>query len=92
MDTRFYKGLGCKHCDDIGYKGRMAIFEILVVNKDIKRLIGEKASEDEIIKAGKAQGMRTLFEDGLQKVIKGITTINELERVIKEIIQSNVTK
>ncbi len=47
---------------------------------------------EEIVKAGKAQGMRTLFEDGLQKVIKGITTINELERVIKETVQSNVTK
>lgn len=84
LDTRFYKGEGCKVCDDIGYKGRVAIFEILVVNKDIKRLIGEKASGDEILKAAKAQGMRTLFEDGLQKVIKGITTINELERVVKE--------
>ncbi len=48
--------------------------------------------KEEIVKAGKAQGMRTLFEDGLQKVIKGITTINELERVIKETVQSNVTK
>jgi type II secretory ATPase GspE/PulE/Tfp pilus assembly ATPase PilB-like protein len=47
---------------------------------------------EEIVKAGNAQGMRTLFEDGLQKVIKGITTINELERVIKETVQSNVTK
>jgi len=83
-DTVLFRGTGCEHCNGIGYKGRIGIFEILVVNKDIRKLIVMKASEDEIMNTAKAQGMKTIFEDGLQKVLEGITTLEEVERVIIE--------
>jgi len=84
LDTKFYKGSGCGFCGGIGYKGRTGIFEILVVNRGIKRLIAKKASEDEIIKAARAQGMKSLHKDGLLKTIKGITTLDEVIRVTAE--------
>jgi type IV pilus assembly protein PilB len=81
-ELRYYKGEGCGYCNNIGYKGRVGIFEILVVDDDIRRLISANASEDDIFRAAKKQGMRTLVEDGLEKVREGLTTIEEVERVL----------
>jgi type IV pilus assembly protein PilB len=83
-DTKFYKGKGCEFCNRIGYRGRIALSEILMINKDIRRLIAKKAPEDEILKAAKTQGMKTLFGDGLLKVAEGITTLEEVNRVTEE--------
>ena len=79
--TKFYRAEGCDFCNNIGYQGRIGIFEILVVNSDIRKLIVENAPESKIAEAAKANGMRTLFEDGLEKVVKGITTFEEIKRV-----------
>jgi len=84
LDTTFFKGEGCEFCSGIGYRGRIGIFEIATINKDISKLITQKASYDEIKEAVRKQGMKTLLEDGLQKVIKGITTLEEIERVTGE--------
>jgi len=84
LSTKFYKGEGCEACGGIGYRGRIGIFEILVVNKDIRTLIVKRASEDKIMEVARSQGMKTLFEDGLLKVMKGITTLEEIMRVIEE--------
>lgn len=81
-DTKLNKGSGCESCKDIGYKGRNGIFEILFVNDKIKTMISNEASEEKIIKAAKASGMRTMSDDGMQKVIKGVTTLDEIERVL----------
>ena len=81
LDTTFFKGQGCAVCGGNGYKGRVGIFEIVVVNSDITRLIAKKASEDEILEAAKKNGMRSLLEDGLLKAKKGITTLEEVMRV-----------
>jgi len=81
LDTKFYEWEGCDFCNGTGYRGRIGIFELLIVNKEIRRLIEKKASGDEILEAAKSQGMKTLFEDGLQKVLKGVTTFEEIERV-----------
>lgn len=83
-DTKFYKGEGCEFCSGIGYRGRIGIFEIVNVNKDIATLITKEASEDVIMKAVRKQGMKSMFEDGLRKVKKGITTIEEVMRVSEE--------
>jgi type IV pilus assembly protein PilB len=83
-DTVFYKGEGCDFCGGIGYKGMIGIFEILVVTKDIRSLIGEKASEAEIREAARKQGMKTLLEDGLTKAKDGITTLEEVLRLTAE--------
>ncbi len=84
-DTTLHKGTGCQHCSGIGYRGRIGIFEILVVNKTIRALIREKASEEAIAEAARAAGRTSLFDDGLAKVIEGITTLEEVLRVTDEV-------
>ena len=80
-DITFFKGNGCELCSGIGYRGRVGIFEIIVINKDISRLILNKASEDEIKEAARRQAMTTLLEDGLEKAKEGVTTLEEVMRV-----------
>jgi type IV pilus assembly protein PilB len=78
-----YRGSGCKNCKQSGYRGRTGIFELLPVNEKIKQLISEKASTQVIREAAKKTvGMVSLREDGLGKVLKGITTLEEVDRVI----------
>jgi type IV pilus assembly protein PilB len=77
-----YRGKGCKNCKQSGYLGRTGIFELLLVNEDIKKLISEKASTQVIREvAKKTAGMVSLRVDGLRKVLKGITTLDEVDRV-----------
>jgi type IV pilus assembly protein PilB len=77
-----YRGKGCKNCKQSGYWGRSGIFELLSVNEDIKKLISERASTQVIREvARKAVGMVPLRVDGLRKVLKGITTLDEVDRV-----------
>jgi type II secretory ATPase GspE/PulE/Tfp pilus assembly ATPase PilB-like protein len=83
-DTVFYKGEGCDFCGGIGYRGMIGIFEILLITKDIKSLIGMRASEAEIREAAIKQGMKTLLEDGLTKAKDGITTLEEVLRLTAE--------
>ena len=78
-----YKAVGCKHCRDTGYKGRIGIFELLVIDKEIKACIDKKASAEDISRLVKEKGMLTMKEDGWEKVKQGITTIEEVERVLK---------
>ncbi|MDD5593538.1 MAG: ATPase, T2SS/T4P/T4SS family [Candidatus Margulisbacteria bacterium] len=77
----FYHGKGCKACRNTGYRGRTAIFEILVVDAKIEELILRKASSAEIRQAAVQAGMRTLRDDGLLKARQGLTTIDEVFRV-----------
>ena len=81
----FYKGKGCSECKDTGYRGRVGIFELLVVTEDIRRLITKKSSSEEIKEKARENGMRFLNEDGLDKVKSGITTIEEVLRVTEEL-------
>jgi type IV pilus assembly protein PilB len=77
-----YRGKGCKNCKQTGYLGRTGIFELLSINEKIKQLISEKASTQVIREtAKKTLGMISLREDGLRKVLKGITTLEEVDRV-----------
>lgn len=80
---RIYKGQGCKICHSTGYAGRVGIFEVLEVSKTIRDLITKKNDSDIIVKQAISEGMTTMLDDGLQKVIKGITTIEEVLRVTK---------
>ena len=78
-----YRGRGCNNCKQSGYRGRTGIFELLNVNEKIKQLISEKATAQVIREtARKTMGMTSLREDGLRKVLKGITTIEEVDRVV----------
>jgi type IV pilus assembly protein PilB len=75
------KGTGCSQCQNTGYKGRIAIFEMFEMNNEIRELAFSKAPTTELRKAAKAGGMRTLMEDGRIKVFKGTTTPVEVVRI-----------
>lgn len=77
-----YRAKGCEKCDGVGYIGRIGVYEVLLVNEAIERLAVEEASSEEIKKAAAKEGMTTLWEDGLEKVRMGITSIEEVMRVI----------
>jgi type II secretory ATPase GspE/PulE/Tfp pilus assembly ATPase PilB-like protein len=80
-DFEFKVGLGCVHCDNTGYSGRTAIFEMLQVNAKIRKLIFESANQDLIRDQALADGMRTLHESALDKMKQGITTIKEVIKI-----------
>ncbi len=77
---QLYRGRGCNKCALTGYTGRAGIFEIFVINDEIQRMIFEKISAVEIRQRARELGMRTLREDGLRKVVMGITTLDEVLR------------
>jgi len=79
-----YEGKGCPECRFTGYRGRTGIYEVLMITEPIRELILERASSQQIKQKAIAQGMRTLRQDGLQKVFKGLTSFNELVRVTQQ--------
>jgi type IV pilus assembly protein PilB len=76
------RAMGCSACSQTGYKGRLAIHEVMPVTEEIERLCVARASSEEIKRVAIQQGMSTLREDGLAKVLLGQTTIEEISRVI----------
>ncbi len=76
-----YKGMGCEYCNSTGYRGRLGIFELLIIRDEIRTLIMERATTKELKAKAISLGMRTLREDGLRKAIEGSTTIDEVLRV-----------
>lgn len=79
-----YFGQGCENCNQSGYRGRIGIYEILILDNDLREAILKKYSSDEIKKVAIRSGMATMVEDGLAKVKSGLTTIDEVIRVIHE--------
>ena len=79
----FRKGRGCPRCQDMGYKGRLGVFETLLPNSRIRDQILRGATEEDIRLAAQESGMRTLVEDGLAKAHQGHTTLEELNRVLE---------
>lgn len=77
-----YQGVGCARCNNTGYKGRLGIYEIFLMTDDYRQLIGTNYKESEIHTIARANGMRTLLEDGLEKVRQGQTTMEEILRVV----------
>ncbi len=77
----FYRGKGCTACNNTGYKGRAAIYEILVANEAIRKMILEKASSDAIERKARELGMKSLVQSGWEKVFAGVTTPEEVRRV-----------
>lgn len=80
---RVYKGKGCEVCHLTGYSGRIGIFEVLEVSNEIKKLINQKNDSDVILAQAVKEGMVTMLNDGLSKVVKGLTSIEEVLRVTK---------
>jgi general secretion pathway protein E len=79
-----YRGRGCEKCKGSGYSGRIGLFEFLMVDGNLRQLISERASAQDIKKCAVEKGMQTLFEDGLNKVMRGLTTIQEVLRVTQK--------
>jgi len=81
-DIIFYRGRGCDHCKMTGYRGRTGVFELLEITDRIRSLALQRSSSSEIRQAAIEEGMKTMQDDGLRKVVDGITTIEECLRVI----------
>jgi type IV pilus assembly protein PilB len=77
----FYRKGSCPRCNQTGYRGRIGIYQLLVMTEEIQALAAARASRDEIERAAMGAGMRTLWDDGLAKVAAGLTSIEELARV-----------
>lgn len=82
--TRVYRGKGCSLCHGSGYAGRIGIFEVLLMDEALRHAIMERATASEIQAIAKQSGMRTMIEDGIEKVRQGITTLDEVIRVARE--------
>jgi type IV pilus assembly protein PilB len=77
----FYRKNGCPRCGQTGYKGRIGIYQLLVMSESLEALAASKASREELERAALEEGMRTLWDDGLAKVASGLTSLEELARV-----------
>ena len=81
---KLWRGKGCSTCQNTGYLGRQGIFELMLVEENIRQLILQNADSATIKNKAREQGMVTLREDGAQKVMMGITTLEEVTRVTRE--------
>lgn len=82
MPAKIWQPVGCEACNSVGYKGRIGVFEVIFVDEAIEQLIPMGPSESEVWKAARPQKIPDMAEDGILKVIDGLTTIEELERVV----------
>jgi general secretion pathway protein E len=82
--STLYRGRGCPKCRESGYLGRMGIFELLIVDTDIRQMISDRVNAQDIKSYAVGKGMKTLFTDGLNKVMRGFTTIQEVLRVTQK--------
>ena len=82
MKKPIYRAKGCNKCDFTGYKGRLGVYEIMSINKEIKRLVAMGAHDLEIEEAAVKNGMRTLHQSCISHILKGMTTIDEFVRVL----------
>jgi type II secretory ATPase GspE/PulE/Tfp pilus assembly ATPase PilB-like protein len=78
----FYRGIGCEHCAHTGYRGRTGVFELLVVNESIRDLVMRRAPSTVIRQRALDQGMSTMLTDGLAKAAAGVTSVEEVLRVV----------
>ena len=82
--VNLYKGKGCGECGNLGYLGRIGIYEVLPVSEKIMRLVLERASTQDIETQAVSEGMMTMKQDGYLKVLEGVTTLEEVLRVAQD--------
>jgi len=82
-DVVFYKGVGCRECNGVGYMGREMISEVLIISEELSSMIARGASKDEMTAQALADGFEPMFANGMKKVASGVTTIEEVLRVAK---------
>jgi general secretion pathway protein E len=83
-DLVLYRQKGCDHCNQTGYRGRQSILELLTIDENMRRLVHERASAKAIESAAAENGMRTIYQDGCLKALQGVTSMDEILRVIQE--------
>ncbi|MEQ8849117.1 GspE/PulE family protein [Botrimarina sp.] len=83
-DANFMKGRGCNNCGGSGYRGRLGVFELMTMSSRVRELVFQGASTQEIGREARKLGMTTLYDDAIVKVLKGITTLDEVFRVAKK--------
>lgn len=83
QEVRIYKGQGCRVCHNTGYQGRIGIYEVLEMSKTMRELVSRKAETDELTALALKEGMTTMYDDGIDKITRGLTTIEEILRVTK---------
>ena len=81
-DVVLYRAKGCPRCNNTGYRGRLGLYEVMIVSEAIRRLTVERKSANEIMRVAAAEGMKSLREDGIEKVLQGMTSVEEIARVI----------
>ena len=81
---QLYRGRGCQRCGDVGYRGRQGIFEMLEMNNEIRELAFVRAPTGKIRRAARAGGMRPLLEDGKLKILRGVTSAEEIVRITQQ--------
>jgi type II secretory ATPase GspE/PulE/Tfp pilus assembly ATPase PilB-like protein len=91
-EITLYSGKGCAVCSDTGFQGRSAIYEIIRMTPELKNLILKHPSTEEVWHIASSQGSKSMFEDGVEKVKSGVTTIEELLRVAIPPITPGVKK
>lgn len=82
--SKFYKGAGCVECRKTGYSGRIGIYEVLAVTEEVREAISKTITSDDLQKLAVQQGMVSMLADGVDKVSSGLTTVDELLRVVRE--------
>jgi type IV pilus assembly protein PilB len=80
--TELFRPVGCSGCAKTGYRGRLGLYEVMPITEEIERLTVERGSNDQIRQSARRDGMITLREDGLEKVRLGVTSIEEVLRVV----------
>ena len=86
----FYRGRGCSECNHTGYHGRTGIFELLEMDSELRELAFRKTPTNEFRRQCRLHGMTTLLEDGVQKVLEGKTTLEEVLRVCQKEVETEV--
>ena len=89
QSAKFMKGVGCNHCNRSGYRGRIAVYEIMRLTSKIREHIFKESTTSQIRETAISEGMSTLFNDGIKKVLEGTTTIEEVFRVAKKTEQDD---
>jgi type II secretory ATPase GspE/PulE/Tfp pilus assembly ATPase PilB-like protein len=79
-----YVNTGCPRCHHTGYESRIGVYEVLEMDEEIRKLVMARATADDIREHARSSGMTTLVEDGMRKVLAGLTTVEEVLRVTKE--------
>jgi len=84
LPLKIYKPTGCDKCNNAGYKGRVGIYEAIFMKGELVRIVmAGNPGENDVIQAAKNQGIYNMKEDGVVKVLEGVTSIEELERVVE---------